>query len=62
MKDGDTVKIVGDTEDYDAIGVIRGQAEIEIGRRAYSYRIVRFDDGHEGAYADDELQVIDDTR
>lgn len=58
MQIGDTVRVLSATEDKDTIGVIRGAATTEIGQRAKVYRIVQFDDGHEGAYEDWELQVV----
>ena len=60
MKDGDTVIVLSDTEDEGARGVLRGQAEIAIGLRVYTYRIVHFPDGHEGAYEDRELVVVEE--
>jgi hypothetical protein len=59
MRDGDTVLILGDTEDSGAEGVLRGQAEIAIGGRVRRFRVVRFADGHEGAYEDFELRVVE---
>lgn len=63
MKLGDSVIVVADTEDINQRGVIRGEASIDIGRgRAMVYQIVRFADGHEGAYEKRELQVVEDVR
>jgi hypothetical protein len=59
MRDGDTVEITTDTEDSGKRGVLRGQATIEIGRRVDTYRIVTFPDGHEGAYEEHELRVVE---
>ena len=61
MNDGDTVVVIADTEDNGAIGVIRGEATITIGRRAIVYKIVHFADGHEGAYEANELRAVPDT-
>lgn len=62
MTDGDTVVVLGDTEDEGAMGVVRGQAEIAIGRRVRRFRIVVFADGHEGAYEDSELRVVEQKK
>jgi hypothetical protein len=59
MQEGDTVQVLAETSDRDAIGVLRGKANIDIGRRMYEYLIVRFADGHEGAYEERELRVIE---
>jgi hypothetical protein len=59
MQEGDSVRVLADTSDKDAIGVLRGRAKIDIGRRMYEYLIVRFADGHEGAYEERELQVVE---
>lgn len=59
MKPGDTVLIIGDTEDEGAVGVYRTDTEVQIGPRVDTYRIVTFADGHDGAYTDDELRVVD---
>jgi hypothetical protein len=59
MKDGDAVLVVADTEDGGSVGILRGEAEVTVGARTYVYRIVRFEDGHEGAYTDEELQVVE---
>lgn len=62
MKLGDIVLIVSDTEDEGARGVYRGDAEVAIGPRVSTYRIITFADGHDGAYEDRELQVVEDVR
>ncbi len=59
MQEGDTVQIVADTEDAGKLGTIRGEAEIAIGRRVRVFKIVRFADGHEGAYEVGELRVVE---
>lgn len=59
MKDGDTVRIVADTEDSGATGVLRGEAKIAIGARVRLFKIVRFSDGHEGAYEEYELRMVE---
>lgn len=63
MKLGDSVIVVADTEDMNQRGVIRGEASIDIGREgAMVYQIVRFADGHEGAYEIFELQIVEDAQ
>jgi hypothetical protein len=62
MKPGDTVIVTADTEDNGCQGVVRGDASIAIGRRVYEYWIVTFSDGHEGAYEERELRVVEASR
>lgn len=61
MIDGDTVLILGDTEDEGKTGVLRGEAAITIGARVRTFLIVHFKDGHEGAYEAFELRVVADA-
>jgi hypothetical protein len=61
MKEGDSVLVIADTEDQNSVGVIHGTRpiEIQIGARVYPFWVVQFADGHEGAYEERELQIVE---
>ena len=59
MTAGDTVLILTDDEPPNTTGVLRTKTRIVLGRRTREYWVVRFEDGHEGAYEEDELQVVE---
>lgn len=47
-----------DTDDYDKVGVIVGHADMQIGTKRGEWWIVRFEDGHEGAFQTDEIATV----